>query len=776
MDFSFHVPKIAETTRFLLPRRFMHTLHLTNDASYRARNLLSLPTAARIKNGAGTIVAQSAISYDESGYPLLTCEATTWSDPGTTARGNATTTGSWLNTTGAYVQTHAQYDQCGNIRNLWDAKGNQSQVEYSSAYSYAYPTLTSSPVPDPSGLQGSAVALVTTTSYDSNTGLVTSTTDANNQTTNLTYDDPLKRPTLVTRPTGGGSTIYEYDDTPGTVSVKTKTALDGTRYLENCQYFDGLGRTIESRQYEDGTNYIATEQRYDSMGRAFKTSNPFRPWQSESAVWTTTGFDALGRVTSVTTPDSAVVSTSYSGNTVTVTDQAGKKRKSVTDGLGRLAQVYEDPTGLNYLTSYSYDVLDNLTTVTQGVQTRTFVYDSLKRLTSATNPESGTVTYAYDDNGNLSTKTDARSIVATYVYDALNRVTSRSYSDGTPAVTYAYDAAGIANSKGRLTSVSSSVSTYNCGGYDAMGRISGGTQTLGSQTYSMGYGYDLNGHLTSMTYPSGRTVSYAYDNAGRVNSFTGNLGDGTSRNYATGIIYDAGSRMTKEQFGTATPIFNKLFYNSRGQLSEIRESTSYTGPTDTTWNRGAIINHYSDTCWGMCPGLPMTDNNGNLQKQDVYIPNDDQISSYTLRWQQYDYDSLNRLNWVREIVEEAEVWRQTFTYDRFGNRTIDQATTWGTGIPKPNFTVNPANNRLGVPGGQTGTMTYDAAGNLTTDNYSAAAVMRAYDAENRRTSETQVNSNVAGSYSYDGDGRSVKRIVGSNRDLASLWPGWRSAG
>lgn len=40
-----------------------------------------------------------------------------------------------------------------------------------------------------------------------------------------------------------------------------------------------------------------------------------------------------------------------------------------SDGLGRLKEVYEDPTTLNYLTGYSYDVLDNLTTVSQGVQT-----------------------------------------------------------------------------------------------------------------------------------------------------------------------------------------------------------------------------------------------------------------------------------------------------------------------------------------------------------------------------------------------------------------------
>jgi len=54
----------------------------------------------------------------------------------------------------------------------------------------------------------------------------------------------------------------------------------------------------------------------------------------------------------------------------------------------------------------------------------------------------------------------------------------------------------------------------------------------------------------------------------------------------------------------------------------------------------------------------------------------------------------------------------------------------------------------------------DSAGNLTTDTYSAAAVMRVYDAENRMTSETQANSYAAGTYSYDGDGRRVKRSVG----------------
>src|SRR5690606_35627002 len=112
--------------------------------------------------------------------------------------------------------------------------------------------------------------------------------------------------------------------------------------------------------------------------------------------------------------DSAVVNTEYSlatsgsqiGTTVTVTDQAGKLRRSITNALGQLIRV-DEPNSSNQLgsvsspnqaTYYTYDVLNNLKTVNQGVQTRTFSYDSLSRLTQAVNPESSTINYSYDSN------------------------------------------------------------------------------------------------------------------------------------------------------------------------------------------------------------------------------------------------------------------------------------------------------------------------------------------------------------------------------------------
>ena len=125
--------------------------------------------------------------------------------------------------------------------------------------------------------------------------------------------------------------------------------------------------------------------------------------------------------------------------------------------------------------------------MTQGTQPqRTFSYDLLSRLMSASNPESGTINYSYDANSNLMTKLDARGITTTYAYDGLNRVTSRTYTNdpqSTPAVFYKYDAQTLPAgappgfnrgfSTGRLVSATYSTSTSGAGnypGYDKLGR------------------------------------------------------------------------------------------------------------------------------------------------------------------------------------------------------------------------------------------------------------------------------------------------------------------
>ena len=141
----------------------------------------------------------------------------------------------------------------------------------------------------------------------------------------------------------------------------------------------------------------------------------------------------------------------YSGNTETITDGRLNKWTQSTDGLGHVVKVVE-PNSVGSTggaeTDYVYNALGNMTNATQtGVngetaRTRSFSYNTLSRLVSSTNGESGAICYGswsggsvgsgtcldgYDGNGNLHLKTDARGVTTTYSYDVLNRLTSKQY-------------------------------------------------------------------------------------------------------------------------------------------------------------------------------------------------------------------------------------------------------------------------------------------------------------------------------------------------------------
>ena len=294
-------------------------------------------------------------------------------------------------------------------------------------------------------------------------------------------------------------------------------------------------------------------------------------------------YDPIGRKTFQCEPDNASSNPaicspnndyeawSYSGNNTTYSDETRRQWIRATDAHNRLVQVTE-PGGLN--TSYTYDALDNLSTVSQlGTSSETprnrgFVYDSLSRLISATNPESGTVGYAYILNGGglcagdvslPCSKTDARGVTTNYTYEPLNRLVSRTYSGQgtasaiatiTPSSCYQYDTgpsgATGGNFVGRLTfewtQFGSCPSTIPATGYktmrsflayDQMGRVKVEQQcNLGScttgQPYTVSPSYDLAGNLTAYDNGLGTlTVNNSYDLAGRLYQVGSNINDAT---------------------------------------------------------------------------------------------------------------------------------------------------------------------------------------------------------------------------------------------------------
>jgi RHS repeat-associated protein len=731
--------------------------------------------------------------------------------------GNPTTNKVWDDLDSKWITTSTTYDLYGNVGTSTDGRGKITQFFYDDAM-HALPNRV---VVDPQNGTGTQT---TATAYDFSTGLVTSQTDVNGQVSTIDYTnqllgavDPFGRPGIAKAPAINiAGTNHQrrvtttYLESSRQVIVATDLNAENDKLLKTRATTDQLGRPLLMEQSEDGTSYtISVRNAYLDMGRVTLTSSAMRSTAAATDSWTRVTKDMAGRVTEVATFGGATqpawsgtggvftgaVTTAYDAQFTTVTDQAGKVRRSMVDALGHLIRVDEPDDNGNLgstaspaqRTDYAYDVFGNLTTVTQAPQTRTFTYDSLSRLRRAINPESGTVTYQYDDNGNLLMKTDARSVSTHFDYDSINRVTRRWYNGsnllnatthnspalpsdvgGTNEVRFYYDTQALpagAPSYTRGAAVGRLVAqVYGTGSngdyyaYDGLGRQTLKYQQTGTINYRLTADYSLSGAITTLKYPSDRTITNSYDNAGRLTALSGNLGDGTTRTYATGILYSPVGGLVKEQFGTTTPVYNKLFYNSRGQLAEIRASTSYTGPTDYDANRGAIVNNYSSQCAGICSGSSMPDNNGNLKQQDIQVP------SGPTRSQLYNYDSLNRLKSAREVLSGAEQWKQQFTFDRWGNRLIDTANTYGTGINSLSFEKQDATNQLYAPGDLNPGLPevqrrirYDAAGNQIKDTYTGTG-NRSYDGENKLTSAWGGN-NQAQLYSYDASGQRIKRTV-----------------
>lgn len=816
------------------PLRTEEATFLVNDTNisqtarndYRARHLIALPTETKVKNGSGAVAAATKYSYDEAGYPLLTYGSiTSWTSPPSpaTVRGNVTTTQQWVNfngtsfqtyPSGSFVATHAQYDQAGNVRKMWDGNGKVTEVEFNDRFSdsvnrntYAYPTKTISPVPDPTGTFGSTTAFTTETTYNFYTGKVTKTKDANSQEVINSYGTPanLNRLIQVMQP-DGGITELSYSDTPGDIYIWKKVKQNATTWIEDKTHFDKLGRPERTAHKDTGSQWSLKQTEYDDLGRVKRASNPYLGASSttlpgSSVRWTITTYDALGRVVAVSMPDvptpeptppvGSVITTIYAGNQATVTDPKNKQRRSVTDALGRLSQVVEDPSGLNYQTNYTYDILGNLLIVEQGTQYRYFLYDSLSRLIRAKNPEQDanssitlsnpwmansqwSLKYTYDNNGNLTTKTTARNTTATYSYDALNRNTRIAYNDGyTPTDDHYYDP-GISYGKGRL----SYHVTYNAhpgGGYgysrlvideyDPLGRVKKQRQGFLKQDasqwkdYEVQRVYNLAGQVTSQTYPSGRTVSYSYAEDGRLSSFSGSIGDGVSRTYADSFVYNAAGQMTRERFGTTAQLYHQQGYNDRLQMVETSLGTGTTGTP--AWNRGKLRFFFSEQAHaGDDPYVNKTDNNGNVTRAEHWVPTvidgGGNVTSYVVPQRDtFTYDGLNRIASMTEDQRNAAgswttgVTSQNYTYDRWGNRTAV------IGFNAQSYTIQgTTSNRLQLSGG---TVTYDLDGNQTNDGQPGSG-SRTYDAESRMTYAVASGNNY---YLYDADGKRVRRIVGA---------------
>ena len=208
-------------------------------------------------------------------------------------------------------------------------------------------------------------------------------------------------------------------------------------------------------------------------------------------------YDALGRLLTMTSSSGTSLSNSYGNRTVTTT-QNGRTTTKTYDAWGNVT-ASQDPISS---VSYSYHSNGQPSAVTSEGATVSITYDTAGNQTSLADPDAGTTTYSYDALHRIISQTDARGYETSFVYDGASRLTSKTI-DGT-ATTYTYSA-------GRLSQEQTAGRTVSYT-YDNQGRLSQETRTMnGESPITFGYHYDNHGRLSGKDYPQGVSVSYVYD-------------------------------------------------------------------------------------------------------------------------------------------------------------------------------------------------------------------------------------------------------------------------
>ncbi|HWR35382.1 MAG TPA: RHS repeat-associated core domain-containing protein [Clostridia bacterium] len=387
-----------------------------------------------------------------------------------------------------------------------------------------------------------------------------------------------------------------------------------------------------------------------------------------------------------------------------------------------------------FVTLYEYDALNNLKRVEQRgnnqaqARIRTFVYDSLSQLLSATSPEygpsnsaSGTITYEYYSDGTLKSKTDARNVTVSYCYDELHRPLGKKYSNSVDCtspstwdIEYRYDVAdsSLPDPHPVFTrTFMRDASGTTAWSHDAAGRVKIEKRTINGVTRQITYSYNPDGSVSAIDYGTApaNVLTLGYDLAGRPNLLQRNGVD--IARVQSNSDYAPHGEITNLKLGTNL-LVQKAF-NSRLQPAVI--SSTRISPPATVMSLS--YDHHDGS------------NNGN-----IYQVRNDLDSNRT---QNYAYDGFNRLVSYWTAGSSAG---NNYSVDAWGN--LYQKTPY---FGKTNYwplseTPN-VKNRFGAH-------TYDNAGNMTDGQYS-------YDAESQLASAGSL------AFTYDGDGKRVKKSNGT---------------
>jgi RHS repeat-associated protein len=556
------------------------------------------------------------------------------------------------------------YDSQHNLATITNALGHVTQItEYD---------LHGNPkkIIDPNGVE-------TTLTYDVRQRLKTRT--INQFTTSFDYDG-VGQLTQVTLP-DNSVLIYTYDAARRLTDIE-----DGGGNMIHYT-LDLLGnRTAE--EIRDSSNNLVRKhsQVFNVLGRLHQIKNGL------NAVVTEFGYDAQGNRTSQV--DYSDAATSF---TTTYTP----------DALNRIKEFEDAASGV---TSYGFNALDQLTSVTDPKNVPTsYVIDALGNLKQQVSRDSGTTSYTYDAAGNRTSQTDARDVQALYAFDASNRLTSIDYPGTAEDITYTYDSAAQSYGKGRLTGITDQSGSTTLI-YDARGNVTHEQRTIGSTVYETIYTYDAADRVSSVKYPSLRTVTYTRNALGQITKVETTVGNATTT-VADNISYMPFGGV--KSYTLANGVFVTRNFDLDYRLTGIKDQGAST-----------LRELNLDYDW-----------RGNVEQIDDLLGTADD--------QTFSYDELSRL-----VSAAGGYGLQGLAYDAVGNRLSKTVTPIG-GSATPDdyaYQTSPlASHRL-LSQSSGAAYTYDNAGNVESNG----ALGITYNMANRPAAISGGSATVANIYGANG--------------------------
>ncbi|WP_161968070.1 RHS repeat domain-containing protein [Fimbriiglobus ruber] len=453
-----------------------------------------------------------------------------------------------------------------------------------------------------------------------------------------------------------------------------------------------------------------------------------------------------------------------------MTDPLGLVARTYYDALGRTVETVADYTGAaetttDVATEYTYDGAGHTLTLTAdepgGAYEQTaYVYGATTAGGSGVNsndllvttewpdPTTGAPSTSQEDTqtvnalGQVLTSTDRNGSTHTLTYDVLGRVTSDAVTtlgsgvDGSVRrIATAYDTQGNAYLTTSYNAASGgSVVNQVEDVYNGLDQLTGEYQAVGGVN---------NSRMTSTTYPDGYVVT---------DNYASGLDNTISR--LTSLSDTTGTLESYKYLGLDT-VVERDHPESGVNLTDISQtgSTGDAGDQYTGLDRfGRVVdqNWYDPTTSISAVDLQYGyDADGNV------LWRNDTVN--TAFGEVYTYDGLNQLatfargtlNGTKTGISGTASATQSWTPDALGNFT--SVTTNGTAQSR---TAN-AQNEITAIGGAT-TPTYDANGNMTTDE---TGLQYVYDAWNRLVMVKSSGGTTLETNTYDGKSRLVTQTV-----------------